>query len=413
MEDLALYGGKPVRENPFPARGSFGPEEKNAVNALFDKAIESGGTIEYGGPEEEGYCREFSEYLGGGYADAVSSGTTALYVALRALNPEPFTEIIVCPITDPGGLMPVPLNNCIPVIADAAPGRFNADAEQIEKMITPLTSAIIVAHIGGEPTDIDNIMILAKKHGIPVIEDCAQSHHAKLNGQITGVFGDISAFSTMFGKHHCTGGQGGVVFTKNEDMYWKIRRASDRGKPFGMPEGSNNCMASLNMNSSELACCIGRVQLKKLPGFVESRQKVAAGVTGLINDLKSVTAPEQLPGAENSLWWWRLRFNADAVKCDKAVYCDALRAEGMSVNTNYNALPHMMDWYKFKRVFGKSCYPWSAPEYKGDRNAVFPCPNAVQAVKDHFIVTINESFTQNDIDDFARIFKKVERAFVK
>ena len=144
FDELALNGGQMVRSKPFPGRYLIGREEKAAVNALFDKALADGNAIEYNGEEEEAYCREFAEYIGGGFADGVNSGTTALFVALHALNPEPFTEIIVSSITDPGGMMPIVMLNCIPVVADSAKGCYNTNVEEIEKVITPLTSAIVV-----------------------------------------------------------------------------------------------------------------------------------------------------------------------------------------------------------------------------------------------------------------------------
>lgn len=411
QKKLALYGGEPVRKKPFPARGSIGREEKEAVNALFDAVIETGGTILYNGPEEEAYCREFAEYMGQGYADAVNSGTSAVYVALRALDIKPFSEVVASPMTDPGGMMPIALLNCIPVIADASPGRYNTDAKQVEKMITPLTSAILVAHIGGEPADMENIADVAKKYKIPLIEDCAQSHHAKLGGQLVGSFGDIAAFSTMYGKHHCTGGQGGLVYTKNEELYWNIRRAADRGKPFGLAE-PNNVIASLNFNSDDLACCIGRAQLKKLPGFVEGRRAVAAKAAPAMDRLQAISIPEQLPGAKHSYWWWRLKFNEGVLMCGKDLYCRALAAEGMSVAADYGAaMPQNFKWFETRNVFGASGYPWRSPEYKGDPDRRYPCPVAAQSVRDHFNVTIYESYSESDVADLVGIFEKVEDAF--
>jgi dTDP-4-amino-4,6-dideoxygalactose transaminase len=116
LAKLAVNGGPKTRTSPFRARFHFGQEEKDAVNAILDKAIQCGEPSGYNGPEETEYCKEFAEFLGGGYADAVNSGTTAVYVALRAINPEPFTEIIISPITDPGGMMPIVMCNCIPVV---------------------------------------------------------------------------------------------------------------------------------------------------------------------------------------------------------------------------------------------------------------------------------------------------------
>lgn len=414
QKKLALYGGPSVRDTPFPDRSLLGPEEKAAVDALFDKAIAEGSSIGYNGPEEEAYCKEFAEYMGGGYADGVNSGTTAVFVALKALNPEPFTEIIVSPITDPGGMMPIVMLNCIPVVADASPGKYNTDAEQIEKMITPQTSAIVVAHIGGEPADIENIVAVAKKHGIPVIEDCAQAHNAKLNGKLLGSFGDIGAFSTMFGKHHCTGGQGGLVYTKDEELYWRIRRAADRGKPFGIEKPNGNVTASLNFNMDEIAATIGRVQLKKLPSIVERRRAIVAKLTEEFKELNALIIPEQLPGAQPSYWWWRLDVDEDKLTCSKDVYCEALIAEGMPINPSYRAaMPQTFDWYKNRNVFGSSGYPWAAPEYKGDKDKEYSWPNAIEATDAQFNLSIFESWGEEEIRDIVEAFNKVEDAFAK
>ncbi len=383
------------------------------MNALFDEAVQSGGGLGYGGPVEEAYCREFAEFMGGGFVDAVNSGTSALYVALRALDLEPFTEVIVSPITDTGGMMPVPLVNCIPIIADTAPGAFNVGPEQIEECITPLTRAIIVAHLMGEPADMPGIMSVADKHGIPVIEDCAQAHCARIAGKMVGTFGKMGAFSTMGGKHHCTGGQGGVVYTKDEELYWRSRRASDRGKPINLEKGSTNCIAALNLNLNDFAAAIGRVQLAKLPDLVARRRSIVAELSARFAGLDSVIVPEQVPGAEPSYWFWRLGVSTESLSCDKATYCEALKAEGVLLLPNYDFMPHRFDWFTQRRVFGTSGYPWTAPEYRGDRERAFPCPNATDAVAGHLLLTVLESWGQSEIDDIASAFAKVERAYLK
>jgi dTDP-4-amino-4,6-dideoxygalactose transaminase len=413
LAQLALNGGPKVRQTPWPARALIGSEERAAVNALLDETVQSGREFGYDGPAEEAYCREFAEFMGGGYADAVSSGTTAIYVALKALEIEPFTEVIVSSITDNGGTMPVPLVNCIPIVADTAPGSFNIGPEQIEACITPLTRAIIVAHIFGEPADMKGIMAVADRHGIPVIEDCAQAHCARLDGKLLGTFGKIGAFSTMGGKHHCTGGQGGVVFTTDEDLYWRSRRASDRGKPFGLESGSTNSIASLNLNLNDLAAAIGRAQLSKLPGFVAGRRRIVAELSDRFANLRSVVIPEQMSGAETSYWYWRLRLSLESITCDKETFCKALQAEGVQLTAYYQALPHTYEWFTSRRVFGTSGYPWSAPEYGGDRERTFPCPNATEALARHMHLVVYESWGPQEIDDIATAFEKVERAYLK
>ena len=395
----------------FPPRGHIGEEEKAAVVALFERAIAAGAAPGYNGEEEEAYCAEFGAYLGGGYTDAVSSGTAGIYVALRALDLEPFTEVIVGAVTDPGGLMPVPLLNLVPMIADTAPGSYNTGPEQVEALLSSRTSAIIVPHIAGEPADIAAIVELARSQGIPVIEDCSQSHAARLSGHPVGTFGDVAVFSTMSGKHHSSGGQGGLVFTRDEARYQAIRRASDRGKPFFLPSGASNGIASLNLNLTDMAAAIGRVQLRKLPEIVGRRREIVASLSEGLRDLHSVSIPAPLVGAEPSYWFLRVRYHPECMAVDKAAYCAALSAEGLPIIADYSAaLPHTMDWFVRRHVFGSSGYPWTSPAYSGDPDRSFPCPNAHAAIASHFNLMLHEAWRAEDVANAVAIFRRVEAA---
>ena len=409
---LAIHGGKRLREKPFPPRRLITADEKAAVDALIDQAIQSGEAPGYNGADETAYCQEFSSYMGGGYTDAVNSGSSAIYVALKALELEPFSEVIVGAMTDPGGMMPIPLLNLIPIVADTCPGSFNTGPEQIAALISPRTQAILVPHIAGEPADLPGILQVAEQHDLPVIEDCAQAHGAALNRRLVGAYGVIGAFSTMFGKHHSTGGQGGLVFTRDEPLYQAIRRASDRGKPFFLPPGSTNQSASLNLNLNDLAAAIGRVQLKKLPEIVNRRRAIATHLAEAFESLQAVALPELLPGAAPSYWFLRLRFHSERAACDKDTYCQALIAEGLPIETSYRAaLPHLMDWFTQQRVFGAPGYPWASPAYTGDPHPHFPCPNALEAVDRHFNLRFHENWSSADIQDAITIFQKVDQAY--
>ena len=415
--ELAIHGGAKTRAAPWPPRRLFGEEEKQAVMALFDKAIATGETFNYDGEEEQAYCREFAEFHGGGYADAVNSGTSAIYVALRALEIEPFTEVIVPPITDPGGVMPVPLINCIPVPADSMPGSLNTGPEQVEARITEHTSAIIVAHIAGLPVDMDPIMEIARDRNIPVIEDCAQAHGATYKGRYVGTIGDVGAFSTMSGKHHATGAQGGVVFAGDEDLYWRARRCSDRGKPFGLRDWmkslGTNVVCSLNMNLNDLDACIGRVQLRKLPAGIEGRRRFALAVAEACESLQSVTVDTGLPETEGAFWFLFLKLDLDRLSVDKETFVDALAAEGLPVAANYLHLMARSPWYKNRAVFGQSGYPWTCPLYRGDPDREYATPNALAAHDSLFRLAMHENLTAQEVRDTVDGLKKVEQAFLK
>lgn len=409
---LAIDGGPKVRETPFPKRHLFGAEEHRAVLGLFSAAQASGEAIGYSGPEELAYEREFAAFMGGGYADLVNSGTAALYAALGALRLAAAGEVVIPPITDPGGAMPAALLCQVPVVADAAPGSFNAGAAQIEAVLTPHTRAIVVAHIAGEPADMTPILALAEERGIPVIEDCAQAHGARYKGQLAGSLGAVAAFSTMSGKHHATGPQGGVVFTRDEELGWEAKRFADRGKPFNA-DAASNVRAGLNLNGNDLAASIGRVQLRKLDAMLAKRRRVAAQIAEAIAECQAMRLGWQVPESEGAYWFMRFRVDAAKLRVGKDGFARAVAAEGIPVTTTYRHIPSEAIWFKERQVFPGSDYPWGLPAYKGDRNAQFACPNAVAAVESHFILSIHENFAAQEVADIAEAFAKVERAYLR
>ena len=408
---LAVHGGTPVRTAPFPRRALFGVEEKQAALDLFDQALAEGdGVLGYHGAQETGYCEEFAEFMGGGYADGVNSGTNSAFVALRALELPPFSEVIVPSITDCGGVMPVVFCNCIPVPADCSPASYNAGPEQIAARVTDRTSAIIVAHITGLPVDMDPVMEIARGAGVPVIEDCAQAHGARYKGRLTGSIGDIAFFSTMFGKHHATGGQGGVVFTKDEDLYWRARRHSDRGKPHGVDGANGNIVAGLNHNMTELDAAIGRVGLRKLPAITARRQEVAGIIARGCDSLRSLRMHEPLPGCEGVYWFLFFEYASAALGVDMEEFKQAVAAEGIPVGGNYRHIPMEMAWARERNVFGASGYPWTSPDYGGDADALYDLPNIENTVRSSFTLPIHEGWSAADAADVVAAFIKVEEA---
>lgn len=412
MAKLAIDGGEKVRKTPLPPRRLFGEEEKSAVIALFDRSIETGEAFGYNGIEEQSYENEFSEFMGGGYADLVNSGTSAIFVALGALNLEPLSEVIAPPITDPGGIMPIPMLNCVPIIADANKNSYNMGPDQIEAVITERTKAIVVAHIFGEPADMDPIMEIAKSKGLFVIEDCAQAHGALYKGRLVGTFGDLSAFSTMSGKHHATGAQGGVVFTRNADLYWEAKRFADRGKPFNTTF-SSNVRIGLNLNSNELSATIGRVQLRKLPRIIEGRRNFVRSLAEKIKDLKSITFGWMPDNCESSYWYIRMHIDLDKLAVSKDQFVNALSAEGIPCFASYRHIPCEAKWFVEKNTYGKSGYPWTDPNYKGDRNPSFSLPNCIEAIETHFNLVVNENYGEQEAIDYADALHKVESAYLK
>ena len=412
---LALDGGKPVRKTPMPPRRLIGSADRNAVLKFIDACVDSGQAIGYGGPFEERYCRAFVRFMGGGFADAVNSGSNAVYCALGALQLEPFSEVIVPAVTDPGGVMPIPLLNLVPVIADSHPRSFNTSARQIAALINRRTRAIVIAHIAGSPVDLDPVVALARKHNLFLVEDCAQAHGATYHGKPVGTFGHIASFSTIYGKHHSTGGQGGIVYSPSEDLYWQARRFADRGKPFNIsPRPSGNVVAGLNCNSSELAACLGLVQLRKLPGAIRRRQKFAADLSrGLKSRCRALRLAWEPDRSRSSVWFLVLHMDRSLLRADKHTLCAALSAEGIPCWADYPSIPCDGPWFADQAVFGSSRLPWSAPAYRGPKTPVFNDRNIRRFIRSHFCIPLHERFGKRELSDILPALRKVERAYLR
>lgn len=405
-----VHGGPRARRWPWPERRHFDKRERQAVLRLMNREIRFGGAVEYGGAEEQAYCNAFARYLGGGYADAVNSGTNAVYLALRALDLKPGSEVIVPPITDPGGMMPVAMNMCIPVPADAEPGSVLTSVDQIRAVLSERTSAIVVAHIAGHPVDMDPIMELAAGRRIPVVEDCAQAHGALYKGRMVGTLGTIAAFSTMFGKHHATGGQGGVVFTRDPFLFARAKQFADRGKAYDGRGFQANRAASLNFNQDEISMAIGRVQLEKLPGFVKARRTFVALVNAGLKGVDGVSLIGDPPNCESSYLFLMIRIETSKFRCNVQEFASAVCEEGIDrVTAGYAAYPTDQPWHRNAAAFGTSGLPWSLAQ--GTKPRYYELPNARRANQAIVCVDVHELLGVAEARDLVTAIEKVARYY--
>jgi dTDP-4-amino-4,6-dideoxygalactose transaminase len=216
----------------------------------------------------------------------------------------------------------------------------------------------------------------------------------------------------MSGKHHATGPQGGVVFTRDEDLYWRCKRFSDRGKPFHT-DAASNVRAGLNLNGNDLAAAIGRVQLTRLGDIIAGRRRFARAVHETMGGLKSVSPGREVPETEGVYWFMRFRVDEGRLTASKDEFARAVAAEGIPVNPSYRHIPCEAEWFQKRRVFPPSDYPWGLPAYGGDRDAVFSCPQAVEAAESHFTLSIHENLGESEAADVVAALTKVEKAFSK
>ncbi|MCM8820508.1 MAG: DegT/DnrJ/EryC1/StrS family aminotransferase [Candidatus Omnitrophica bacterium] len=413
MEKLAIEGGRPVRKKGMPPRIMFDEKEKIAALRVIEKCLKGNQALDrYGGVEVDAYEKEFARFFGVKFATAVSSGTAAVHSAIAALQLEPGSEIITTPITDPGTVSPIIFQQCIPVFADVEYETLNISPHSIEKNITDKTKAVIVVHLAGTPARIDEIVEIAGRYNLYVIEDCAQAHGVKYKGRYAGSFGDIGVFSLMSGKHTTSGGQGGMVITNNETFYWNAKRFADRGKPFNSDEPTN-LFAGLNYRMTELEAAIGREQLKKLKKIQTKRMRIYEELkNGFEKNLGAFRLWKVHPYSQPNPWFCFIWIDKGKLLVDKSDLAKALSAEGIPVGAHYVVPMYKQKWIKEKNTFGKSQLPWSLPgvreiRYEGS------CPEAERALSDHMTLYINEGWSKKEISDTIKAFAKIERRYQK
>ena len=395
----------------FPPRIIFDEREKAAILGVVEKTMTGPEAIDmYGkGPQVTSYEKEFAEYFGVKYAAAVSSGTAAIHSAVGALRLEPGSEIITTPITDPGTVAPILMQNCIPIFADVEYETLNLSARSIEKNITDRTRAIIAVHLAGQPCDMEPIMEIARNHNLYVIEDCAQAHGAKYKGRYVGTIGDLGVFSLMAGKHMNSGGQGGMVITNHEELYWNAKRFSDRGKPFNSEE-KTNLLLGLNYRMTELQAAVGRVQLTKLADIKRKRQWVVEKLREGMSGLQAFQLWKFIDDGEVNPWFAFVRFNQDWMKINKEEAATILAELGLPVGAHYVVPIYNQYWIKNRVTYGNSQYPWSMP---GVREIDYTncCPSAERALEDHMTLYLHEGWGEKEINYTVEAYKKVEEEY--
>lgn len=276
----------------YPGWPVFDDEQCAAVEAV----LASGRVSYWTGDEGRQFEREYAAALGVNHAIAVSNGTVALELALQALGIGAGDEVIVPSRTFLATASSVVVRGATPVFADVDPVSGNISAATMEPRITQRTRAVIAVHLGGWPCAMDEILELADRRGLAVIEDCAQAHGAEFGGRPVGAWGRIGCFSFCQDKILTTGGEGGLLATNDADLWRRMWSAKDHGKDWdavyhrphsGLFKWLHESIGT-NARMTEMQSAIGRVQLRRLADWVHARRRNAAtldrclaGVPGL------------------------------------------------------------------------------------------------------------------------------------
>ena len=384
---------------------SFGEEEMR----FLAEVIGSGTLFSVSGTFVKKLEKSFAESLGVKHAYACASGTAAVHSAIAAINPEPGDEIITSPITDMGALAPILYQGAIPVFADVDPGTCNISAKTIEPCLSERTRAIIVTHLFGNPCDMQQIMDLARKHNLPVIEDCAQSFRARYDGRLVGTFGKLACFSLQQGKHITTG-EGGLVVTNDDAMARRLFLFINKAWGYGDAQPDHYFLA-LNYRMSELQGAVALAQLLKLGSAVEQRIRMADRLTERLRPLGGVLTPQVDPRATHVYWKYCVHIDNGEIPAGPVRLAEYLRHLGVYSAPRYIQKPAFMcEVFQKQRTFGNSRYPFTlarpeAVDYQPSR-----FPGAFSALERILVLPWNERYTEKHVDYIATsIWKAVEK----
>ena len=418
-EKLAIHGGEPVRTRPFGSRHSFGDPEREQLMEVMDNA-HTMWTSRYKTQEfEDGFARRH----GVAYAVATDSGTGSLHAAVAAVNPEPGDEIITAPATDIGSVLGIVLQNAIPVFSDWRPGAYlNQDAADIESRITERTKAIMVVHLFGYPVDMDAIMDVARRHDLPVIEDCSQAHLAEYKGRLVGTMGDMGCFS--LGGKPLTAAGGGILITNNEDFARRAKGFAYKGSEYD--EGLRNSLRPTSDNPgsstgysflgdyhpmSNLMAAVGMAQLGRIDGYVAQRRAAGAIMEDMLWEVPGITPQKPAsPDDRSGFYVHGFMYEEDEVGVPLDQFTEACQAEGVPVGGPYI---RGMGLYRYpifaeERTYGQSGYPFV--DEQGNRRVDYNAlhlPVLEEELPKTLTVGGNSSYTEEDATDIATAIRKV------
>jgi perosamine synthetase len=285
------------------------------------------GWISAEGPFVRRFEEEFSAIIGRKFGIAICNGSFALEAGVVALGIGPGDEVIMPTFTIISCASAVIRAGAIPVVVDCDPFTWNMDASHVEAMVTSRTKAILVAHTYGLPTDLDQILAIAARHGLLVIEDAAEMHGQTYKGRRCGSFGNLSTFS-FYANKHVTTGEGGMILTDSEDIAEHCRQLRNLcfqpGRRFVHEE------LGWNMRMTSLQAAVGVAQLERLDEFVARKRRMGRRYTELLVDLSSIQLP--LPStnyAENIYWVYGVVLDSDA-RLDATEIMEKLAMRGVA-----------------------------------------------------------------------------------
>jgi len=309
----------------------FGDEEKAAVEAVLDDGMVADG------PEVRRFEEEFADYCGVDHAVGVANGTVALHAALEALDIGEGDRVVTTPLSFVASANAIRLAGATPVFADVDPMTYNLDPVAAERAVEAADAdAVLVVHLYGLPAEMNAFQNLADEQDVLLIEDAAQAHGATYEGQSVGTFGDAAAFS-FYPTKNMTTGEGGMVVTDDEAVADRAASYVNHGRTGESTYA--HARVGHNFRMTSLAAAIGRVQLERLPDWVEQRRANAERLTNALDGVLGVSPPVEPAGVRHA-------YHQYTIGCaDRGALREQLDAAGVGSSVYYPTPIHHLDAY--------------------------------------------------------------------
>lgn len=302
---------------------------KTQIDAAVADVFANGHFIN--GPNVKALEGEIAEYVGCAHGIGLNSGTDALHLALRALDIGPGDEVITCPFTFVATTEAIGIVGATPVFVDIDPATYNMDPSKIEAAITPRTKAILPIHLYGNPAPMHEILEIAKRHGLAVVEDCAQAIGATIDGKKVGSFGDIGAFSFFPSKNLGAFGDGGMATTNRTDLADRMRSLRAHG---GRVKYHHEELG-VNSRLDEVQAAILRVKLPHLESWIDNRRANAHAYSKALQS--TVAVPQERSGVRHVFHQYTIRVS------ERDRVAKALADEGVQTMVYYPVPLHLQE----------------------------------------------------------------------
>lgn len=417
MKKLAVNGGEPIITEELPSWPWFDEDTIQAVIEPLRKGEINYWTGSLGRKFEE----EFAKWNGSKYCVSTSSGTSALHTAIAALGIGPGDEVITTPYTFIASSFSVVQAGAIPVFVDVHKEDHCIDPHEVEKKVTERTKAIIPVHLYGNVCDMDEIMEVAKRYDLFVIEDAAEAHGAVYKGKKVGTIGHLGCFSFCQNKTFTTGGEGGAIIGDDEDVIWECRSFRDHGydveKRMNLLEMEGalpyiHNRVGFNYRMTEMQSAIGLKELAKIDDWNLKRRRKNGEL--LIEGLEDCPQIKYLPVHNeekvNGFYVFPIVLDLENLTCDKQTFLDAVVAEGVPAWREFWPQSYKEKAFQEHNGFGAVGFPFESKEYTNSESVQYRevhCPNAAWLEQRTFIVHVYPTLEQKHIELFAKAIKKV------